>query len=186
MPSATALRSAPGPLGLRPERLASRGDLLAGMGAPQAELVHDLGRRRRIDREPRPHRGARGVVDLIDQAGGQLDELPLFVGGMGAGLYIEVGQHAQQCRADIDALATGERHQPVETRKQWSCSHVRCTRLRKNPRASAYAGRFKSWLRKTTGEDAPRVLQVSDRTQRPPIRSRPGREIKMPLTTCCS
>ena len=113
---------------------------LVRLGAPQPELAHDRDRRRRIDRKPRPHRGARGVVDLVDQAGGQLDELPLLVGRMGAGLDIEVGQHAQQRRADIDALATGERHQPVETRKQWSCGHVRRTRLGRNPSSRAYAG----------------------------------------------
>ena len=79
---------------------------------------------RRIDRKPRAHRCAGGVVDLIDQARGQFDELPLFVGRMRAGLDIEVGQHAQQRGADIDALATGERHQPVKARKQWSCGHV--------------------------------------------------------------
>ena len=99
-------------------------------GRPQPELVHDLGGRRRIDRQPRPHRGAGGVVDLVDQARRQFDELPFLVGGMGAGLDIEVGQHAQQGRPDIDALAARERHQPVESWKQWSCGHVRCTRLR--------------------------------------------------------
>ena len=104
--------------------------VLAGMRTPQPELVHDLGRGRRIDREPRPHRGAGGVVDLVDQAGRQFDELPFLVGGMGVGLDIEVGQHAQQGRPDIDALAARERHQPVESWKQWSCGHVRCTRLR--------------------------------------------------------
>ena len=87
--------------------------------------MHDFGRRRRIDREPRPDRCARGVVDLLDQAGGQFDELPFLVGGMGTRLHIEVGQHAQQSGADIDALATGERHQSVKARKHWRCGHVR-------------------------------------------------------------
>ena len=73
--------------------------------------------RRRIDRKPRPHRRAGGVVDLVDQARGQFDELPFLVGGMRAGLDIKVGQHAQQSGADIDALAARERHQPVEARK---------------------------------------------------------------------
>ena len=83
----------------------------------QPELDHGLERRARIDRQPRPHRCARGVVDLLDQARGQLDELPLFIGGVFVGLDIKVGQHAQQSRADIDALATGEGHKPIETRK---------------------------------------------------------------------
>ena len=54
-------------------------------GRPQSELVHDLGRRRRIDRKPGPHRRAGGVVDLVDQARSQFDELPFLVGGMRAG-----------------------------------------------------------------------------------------------------
>ena len=89
------------------------------------ELSKYFGRRARIDRKPRADGGARGVVDLVDQAGGQLDELPLFVGAVRAGLNVEIGQHAQQSGSDIDALAAGERHQPVEARKKWRCGHVR-------------------------------------------------------------
>ena len=91
----------------------------------QPEPFQDFGRRARIDRKPRPNGRARRVVDLIDQAGGQLDKLPLFVGAMGVGLNVEVGQHAQQGGSDIDALAAGERHQPVEAREEWRCGHVR-------------------------------------------------------------
>ena len=47
------------------------------MRGPEAELDHGLQRRARIDCKPRTHRGAGGVVDLLDQARGQLDELPL-------------------------------------------------------------------------------------------------------------
>ena len=105
-------------------RRRDRQDLI-GARTPQLELVHDLGRGRRIDREPRPHRSAGGVVDLVDQAGRQFDEMAFLVGGMGAGLDVKVGQHAQQGRPDIDALAARERHQPVESWKHWSCGHVR-------------------------------------------------------------
>ena len=83
-PSATALRS----LRLLRRRAGRRGGdrgcdrQRLGMRTPQPELVHDFGRRRRIDRQPRPHRRARRVVDLIDQAGRQFDELPLLVVGM--------------------------------------------------------------------------------------------------------
>ena len=54
------------------------------MGAPQPELAQDRLGRRWIDREPRPHRVARGIVDLVDQAGDKFDELALLVGRMGA------------------------------------------------------------------------------------------------------
>ena len=94
------------------------------MSGFQPELLHDLRRRARIDSKPSPHRCARGVVDLVDQAGGQFDELPLFVVAVPDGLHIEIGQHPQQRRADIDALTPGERHQPVEAREQWRCGHV--------------------------------------------------------------
>jgi len=36
---------------------------------------------------------------------------------MGIGLNIKIGQHAQQSGSDIDALAAGEGHQPVEAGK---------------------------------------------------------------------
>ena len=88
-----------------------------GLRGPQAELGQDLERRAGIDRKPRAHGGAGRVVDLVDQARRQLDELALLVGGMRARLHIEIGQHAQQRRPDVDALAAGERHQPVEARK---------------------------------------------------------------------
>ncbi len=88
-----------------------------GEGGFQPELVQDFGRRTRIDRKPRPHRCARGVVNLVDQPGSQLDKLPFFVAAMRTGLNVEIGQNAQQRRADIDALAPGQRHQPVEAGK---------------------------------------------------------------------
>ena len=92
---------------------------------PDAELAKYFGRRARIDRKPGADGGARGVVDLVDQAGCELDELSLFVGAVRAGLNIEIGEHAEQSGSDIDALAAGERHQPVEARKKWWCGHVR-------------------------------------------------------------
>ena len=67
-----------------------------------------------IDRKPGANRGAGCVIDLVDQARCQLDELALFVRRMSGGLHIEIGQHAQQGRPDVDALAARERHQPVE------------------------------------------------------------------------
>ena len=108
---------------------------LVGTGGSQPELSQDFDRRARIDRKPRPHRRARRVVDLVDQAGGQFDKLPRFVVAVRAGLHVEVGQHAQQRRANIDALPARERHQAIETGKQRRCGHVRDTRL-SNPRAS--------------------------------------------------
>ncbi|MGY3508149.1 hypothetical protein ACVIQY_001124 [Bradyrhizobium sp. USDA 3051] len=84
----------------------------------QSELLHDRGGRRRIDRKPRLDGRARRVVDLVDQSCGELDELALLVVAVGARLDIEVGQHAQQRRTNIDAFATGEGHQPVESWKQ--------------------------------------------------------------------
>ncbi|MGY3466143.1 hypothetical protein ACVW0I_003014 [Bradyrhizobium sp. LM6.11] len=84
----------------------------------QSELLHDRGGRRGIDRKPRLDGRARRVVDLVDQPHGKLDELALLVVAVGARLNIEVGQHAQQRRTNIDAFATGEGHQPVESWKQ--------------------------------------------------------------------
>jgi hypothetical protein len=42
---------------------------------------------------------------------------------MGARLNIEISQHAQQSGPDIDAFATGERHQSVEARKKRRSGH---------------------------------------------------------------
>ena len=97
----------------------------SGLAGSSPSFLRISRRRGRIDRKPRPHRGARCIVDLIDQAGGKLDELPLFVAAVRVGLNIEIGQHAQQSGSDIDALATGECHQPVKARKKWRCGHVR-------------------------------------------------------------
>ncbi|UCF50911.1 MAG: hypothetical protein JSV48_15115 [Bradyrhizobium sp.] len=90
----------------------------AFLGRDQPELLQDRDGRRRIDREPRLDRRARRIVDLVDQSRGEFDELPLFVLAVDAGLDIEIGQHTQQRRANIDAFATGEAHQPVESGKQ--------------------------------------------------------------------
>ena len=98
---------------------------LVGSRGFQPEFFQDLNRRARIDRQPRPHRRARRVVDLIDQARGQFDKLPLFVAAVGAGLNVEVGQHAQQSGSDIHALAAGERHQAVKAWEKWRFGHVR-------------------------------------------------------------
>ena len=102
---------------------------LIGMRGSQPELFQDRDRRARIDRKPCPHRGARGVVDLIDQAGGELDELPRFVLAVRIGLNVEVGEHAKQSGSDIDALSAGECHQSVEARERRRSGHVRGTRL---------------------------------------------------------
>jgi hypothetical protein len=118
-----------GRLARRPFGSRLRGDLFRqrhgfiGVCRPQSEQDHRLQRRARIDRKPRAHRSAGGIVDLLDQARGQLDELPLLVGAVRVGLDIEVGQDAQQRRANVDALATRQCDQPVETRNDWSCAH---------------------------------------------------------------
>ena len=85
---------------------------------PELKLVQDLRRRTGIDRKARANDGAGRVVDLVDQAGGELDELPCFLDGMRVCLHVKIGEHAQQGRSDIDALAAGERHQSIEARKQ--------------------------------------------------------------------
>jgi len=69
-----------------------------GTGGFQPEFAQDFGRRARIDRQPRPHSRARRVVDLVDQAGGQFDKLPLFVAAMGAGLHVEIWHEHYQSR----------------------------------------------------------------------------------------
>ena len=98
--------------------LSERAARRVGTGRLQPEFFQRLRRGvRRIDRKPRPNGRARCVVDLVDQAGSQLDELPLFVGAMCIGLNIQVGQDAQQSGSDIDALSARERHQSVEARK---------------------------------------------------------------------
>ena len=107
---------------------------LIGTGGPQPELSQDLDRRARIDRKPCPHRRARRVVDLIDQAGGEFDKLPRFVLAVHAGLNVEIGQHAQQGGSDIDALAARERHQSIKAGKQRRCGHVKGTRLSNSSR----------------------------------------------------
>jgi hypothetical protein len=63
------------------------------VGGFESELSQDLDRCARIDRKPCPHRRARGIVDLIDQTGGELDELPRFILGVRAGLNIEISEH---------------------------------------------------------------------------------------------
>ena len=84
----------------------------------QPELLQHWDGRLRIDRKLRLDGSARRVVDLVDQPRGKLDELPLLVLAVGGRLDIQVGQHPQQRRTNIDALATGECHQPVESGKQ--------------------------------------------------------------------
>ena len=59
-----------------------------------------------------------GLVDLVDQAGGQLHVVLLFFCRVPRSLHVEVGQHTQQGRPHVDALAFCEMHQPVETREQ--------------------------------------------------------------------
>ncbi len=88
-------------------------------------MLQDAERRARIDRKPGPHGGARRIIDLIDEAGGEFDKLPRFVLGVDAGLDIEVGQHAQQGWPDIDTLSAGERHQSVKARKQRRSGHAK-------------------------------------------------------------
>ena len=73
----------------------------------QLQLPGDFTWRIRIDRKARAHSGPRGVVHFVDQAGSQFSELALFFAGMVRGLDIEIRQHTEQRRADVDALAPG-------------------------------------------------------------------------------
>lgn len=95
-----------------------------GCGRFQPEFPQDIDRRARIDRKPRPHDSARRIIDLIEQPRGELDELPSLFFAVCAGLNIEISQHTQQRRANIDAFPPGKRHQPVEARKSWRCGHA--------------------------------------------------------------
>ena len=115
--------------GYRRRRGNRRGDRYADVAASRvdAELRRDDRRRARIDREPRPHRGAGRIVDFVDQAGGEFDELPRLFRAVRVGLHIEVGQHAQQGRANIDAFPAGQNHQPVKAGEHRRSCHV-CVR----------------------------------------------------------
>ncbi|TDM67710.1 hypothetical protein CEF01_13330, partial [Lactobacillus crispatus] len=68
-----------------------------GSGGAQPELVRDLLRSRRINRQPGADGGAGRVVDFVDQAGRQRHELTLFIDGVRRRLDIEVGENPQQC-----------------------------------------------------------------------------------------
>ena len=103
-----------------------KGYRVVWMRGPEVELDHRLQRRAGIDRQPRPHGGAGGIIDLFDQARGQFDELPLFVRAV-RGLDIEVGQHAQQGRADVDALAARD-ISARRNRETWELRSSRYTR----------------------------------------------------------
>src|SRR5579862_4376616 len=98
---------------------------LIGAGGFESEMFQDRRRRCRIKREPGPHGRARGIVNLVDQARCEFDELPGFLLAMGVGLNIEVGEHAEQRRTDIDALSTREVNQAVKTGEQRSFGHLR-------------------------------------------------------------
>ncbi|MEY9456453.1 hypothetical protein ABIG07_005401 [Bradyrhizobium ottawaense] len=98
--------------------LAGERNPAAFMCGNQPELLENRDGRRRIDRELGLDGRAGRIVDLVDQPRCKLGELALLVVAVDAGLHIEVGQHAQQRRPNIDAFATGERHQPVESGKQ--------------------------------------------------------------------
>ena len=95
-----------------------------GMRGFEPEMFQDRCRSCRIEGKPRPYGRARGVVDLIDQAGCELDELAGFFLAMRAGLNVEIRENAQQSGANIDALAPGERHQSVETVEHRNCGHA--------------------------------------------------------------
>ena len=90
----------------------------AFLGRDQSEFLQHRNGRLRIDRKLRLDGRARRIVDLVDQPRRERDELALLVVAVGGRLDIEVGQHAQQRRPNIDAFATGEGHQPVESGKQ--------------------------------------------------------------------
>ena len=66
--------------------LGGEGNGLLGPWRLQPEFSHDRHGRARIDRQPRANHRAGGVIDLIDQPRGQLDELPHFVVGVRVGL----------------------------------------------------------------------------------------------------
>ena len=114
-------------------------------------LLRTSGGVRRIDRKPRPHRRARRVVDLIDQAGGQFDKLPRFVVAVRAGSErrdrsaraAEWGGY----RRPRGGRASSARRSP-ERMEVWSCQGTRLS----NTRRQTYEGCFNSSLRKTIGE----------------------------------
>ena len=58
----------------------------------------------RIERQPLGHRGACRHVGRVDQPQRQLGIVALVVRRMGRFLQIEVGQHPQQGRADVETL----------------------------------------------------------------------------------
>jgi len=97
---------------------------LTGILRLHSEPLQDLGRRGRIDREPRPHRRARRVVDLIDQTG---------VSSTNCALRRRCAHWSE--RRDRSARAAewggyrrprgGERHQPVEAWKRMEVGSVR-------------------------------------------------------------
>jgi hypothetical protein len=95
----------------------------------------------------------------VDQPRRKLDELALLVVAVGGRLDIEVRQHAQQRRANINAFATGEAHQPVESGKQ-RLGHGEIRDLEEILVREPNAGSFKGSLRKTRREVDPIISGV--------------------------
>ena len=84
-----------------------------GVGAPRQRLHHRQWRAG-IDRQAGADRRARRVVDLVDQAEREFDELAFFIGGMGGRLHIKIGQDAQERRPNVHAVTLGEIEQAAE------------------------------------------------------------------------
>jgi hypothetical protein len=76
----------------------------AGRGRCHGKLAKNGRRSGGITGQPGRDRGAGRRIDGLDQPQRQFDKLDLFVGGVDRLLYIEIRQHAQQGRADIDAV----------------------------------------------------------------------------------
>ncbi len=88
------------------------------------ELEHHRPRRKGMGREPHRKRRPRGGVGFGEQPHRQLGVVPLFVLGMCRTAQILVGQHPQQGRPDVDALAI-EIKEAIEPRWCREIYHMR-------------------------------------------------------------
>ena len=87
---------------------------VAGCAARRAKLAEDRAPARPVGRQSCRDRGAGRRVDGVDQPQCQLDILGFFLGAVGRLLHIEVGEDAQQRRADVDAVPACQIDQTVE------------------------------------------------------------------------
>jgi hypothetical protein len=101
-----------------------RGRTGCGGRAVDAEFAAKDARCGRVDREPGADHGAGGVVDLVDQPRCQFHELPFFVAAVRCVLHIQVGEHAQQGRPNVHAVAARQRQQAVEARENGRGAHA--------------------------------------------------------------